>query len=95
MLTYVHCVTSRRCLQLNREKTELLGQLDDNDESAAETMRKYTALVKQVRTASRAAYAYAYTNRKQYGGGDNVPIGFFPSQLKVLGYILGVGLALW
>ena len=49
VLTYVHCVTSRRCLQLNREKTELLGQLDDNDESAAETMRKYTALVKQVR----------------------------------------------
>ena len=49
VLTRLCCVTSHRCLQLNREKTELLGQLDDNDESAAETMRKYTALVKQVR----------------------------------------------
>ena len=37
-----------RAIQLNREKTEIMGQLDDLEENNSDVMRKFTALVKQV-----------------------------------------------
>ena len=37
-----------RSIQLNREKTEIMGQLDDLEENNSDVMRKFTALVKQV-----------------------------------------------